>query len=231
MTTVLTAGRHLVASTGALLAAAFETEPVSRWLVPDEPRRRRIMTRFFTLLAADAFTTGTVDLVTDAHGAPEAVALWSDRTEPGADEPDPALAESLGVWAGRRRAMAAVMERHHPITPHHYLMLVGVRPDRQRRGLGGEILRARHRDLDRTGTAAYLEATSAAGRTLYARLGYRQLGPPLPLPSGPPVWPMWRVPAGADDVALPAEASPSAPVEPTVAPPTPGLPAVAPEAT
>jgi GNAT superfamily N-acetyltransferase len=69
-----------------------------------------------------------------------------------------------------------------------------VAPARQRCGLGSALLAWQHEELDRTGAAAYLEATSGAARRLYLRHGYRDRNPPIDLPDGPRMWPMWREP-------------------------------------
>jgi GNAT superfamily N-acetyltransferase len=57
-----------------------------------------------------------------------------------------------------------------------YVQLVATRPEAQRRGLAGELLRLALREArDRGVTTTTLEAT-AAGAPVYGRLGYRDLG-------------------------------------------------------
>jgi GNAT superfamily N-acetyltransferase len=82
---------------------------------------------------------------------------------------------------------------------HQYLAILAVRPGCQGRGIGTALLNARHRDLDRDGVPAYLEASSPRARDLYLRHGYTlRPGGPFRLPEGgPPMWPMWREPAPA----------------------------------
>jgi len=55
----------------------------------------------------------------------------------------------------------------------------------------------RQQILDRTGSPAYLEASSPRTRDLYLAHGYvLRPGAPFHLPgSGPPMWPMWRDPS------------------------------------
>ena len=87
------------------------------------------------------------------------------------------------------------MVGRHPAGPaHSHLAILGVRPDRQRQGLGTALLLARHRVLDRDGTPGYLEAADWATRRLYQRHGYADLGQPIQLPGGPMMYPMWREP-------------------------------------
>jgi GNAT superfamily N-acetyltransferase len=142
-------------------------------------------------------------LFTDGHGEPAGAAVWFDRTRlPG----DPAgtrpasPGDSLGElvphpgedsrWSHFEQALSA----RHPGGPHEYLMLMGVLPGQQGRGLGSRLLRQRLEWLDACEVAAYLEATSAASRALYARHGFRDHGRPIRLPGGPDVHPMWRAP-------------------------------------
>jgi GNAT superfamily N-acetyltransferase len=102
-------------------------------------------------------------------------------------------APELRRWALLGQAMDAARPRR----PHEYLMLAGVLPGYQGKGLGTGLLNHHHAQLDSSGTAAYLEATSAGSRALYARLGYRDHAAPL-YPggvAGPVLWPMWRPPA------------------------------------
>ncbi|HEX5493068.1 MAG TPA: GNAT family N-acetyltransferase [Mycobacteriales bacterium] len=88
-----------------------------------------------------------------------------------------------------------MFEAHHPSEPHHYLAFLAVRPERQGAGLGSALLRHHHARLDRTGVAAYLEASSPRSRELYLRHGYRPRGEPFTVPDGTPFWPMWRTPS------------------------------------
>jgi GNAT superfamily N-acetyltransferase len=68
-----------------------------------------------------------------------------------------------------------------------------VRPDRQGQGTGHALLRAYHEILDRdAGAPAYLEASDLRTRQIYLRHGYADHGPPIHLPDGPLMYPMWR---------------------------------------
>ncbi len=62
-------------------------------------------------------------------------------------------------------------------------------------GLGTAMLRAVLDRADRTGVAAYLEATSPDNRRLYQRHGFVVTGE-LAIVGGPSLWAMWREPLG-----------------------------------
>ena len=108
------------------------------------------------------------------------------------------LAAATAPWTGRFAVFDRALEAHHPAgVPHEHLAILAVRPGCQRRGLGTALLTARHRDLDRDGVPAYLEASSPRARDLYLRHGYTlRPGSAFRLPDGPLLWPMWREPAG-----------------------------------
>ncbi|MDQ1289362.1 MAG: hypothetical protein QG622_2928 [Actinomycetota bacterium] len=189
-------GRIRLKQVGWVLAAAFDQDPVTRWLVTEPSRYREAMIRFFTAIAEDALAGGAVDAVVDGAGNPLAAALWFDLT---ASRPDPAGSgdhrweEVFGPDAPRWHLLDGLMTRTHLEEPHWYLMALGVHPDIQGYGLGSRLLtHGRHR---LPGVAGYLEATTLRSRGLYARHGYGCLGE-VHTPDGPP--PMWRMllPAG-----------------------------------
>jgi GNAT superfamily N-acetyltransferase len=189
------ANSHTGVDTGTvaeLLAVAFN-EPVTRWLVPDPDHHQQIITKLFALMAEAALAGGgRVDVVSDPDERPVAAAIWFDySTLDGtpASEPDPRLNEVFGPFAHRWHLLDDLMTRHHFAGPHMYLFAIGVHPDQQGRGLGGQLLAHGHQRLD--GVPAYLEATSVDSRRLYTRHGYHDLGE-IRLPDGPTMWRMWN---------------------------------------
>ena len=96
------------------------------------------------------------------------------------------LAAATAPWTGRFAVFDQALEAHHPAgVPHQHLAILAVRPGRQGRGIGTALLTARHRDLDRDGVPAYLEASSPRARDLYLRHGYTaRPGSAFRLPEG-----------------------------------------------
>jgi GNAT superfamily N-acetyltransferase len=177
------------------LALAFEDDPVMCWLFPSEPRRERMLPRFFTahlrvsLLPHDeVYTTPEV-----AGGA-----LWNP---PGTWRLG--LRQVLRLSVPMVRAMGArvtvatralgVIDRHHPHEPHWYLAVLGTAPAMQRRGIGSALMAPVLSRCDREGVPAYLESSKESNIAFYARHGFELRGH-LDLPSGPRIWPMWREP-------------------------------------
>ncbi|MGW1979456.1 GNAT family N-acetyltransferase [Streptomyces sp. NPDC001889] len=176
-----------------LLAAGFDQDPVSGWIFPGEEHRRsthhRLMAAFFDIVLA----AGRIDLLDDGS----AVALWLPVPDGGMSEDDTGPAElRAAIDPGNERieTMARLTARVHPKRAHDYLWLIAVDPAHQGRGLGTALLRPALDRCDRTSRPAYLEASSPSSRRLYSRLGFSTDEPPLVLPDGPPVWPMWRDP-------------------------------------
>lgn len=179
-----------------VIADAFADLAPSRWLVADPATRRAIFPGYFRLCLEDALARGVVHTVPDRTAA----ALWLPAGTPG-DPAGPAdyharLAALAGPWTERFLAFDATLDHHHPAgVRHHHLAILAVRPDRQGRGAGTGLLRAYHAALDRgPGVPAYLEASGPRTRRLYRRHGYTDHGPPIRLPRGPLMYPMWRPP-------------------------------------
>jgi ribosomal protein S18 acetylase RimI-like enzyme len=179
-----------------LLADAFVDLPPASWLIGDETARRKIFPAYFRIHLEHALEHGLVYTTPDWAG----VAVWLPV---GVEPPTPPdgyegrLAAVTAPWTGQFIAFdAAVAGRHPAGKEHHHLALLGVGRGRQRRGIGSMLLQAHHKRLDQDGLPAYLEASSRDNRKLYLRHWYVDLGPPINLPDGPSLFPMWREPQG-----------------------------------
>jgi GNAT superfamily N-acetyltransferase len=176
-----------------LIAEAFHGLAPSRWLIPEADERFRILPAYFRLMLDHAVAQGEVQTVIGGAAA----AVWFDETAGTLPEPPEygaRLAEACGRWTERFQLLDGLLARHRPARPHHHLAFLATRPGLQRAGLGTALLRHQHRHLDRYAIPAYLEAASAASRSLYLRLGYVDLEPSIVLPDGAKLWPMWRRP-------------------------------------
>ncbi|MEU9169893.1 GNAT family N-acetyltransferase [Streptomyces sp. NPDC048420] len=184
--------RELVAG---LLDSAFQDDPVSGWIFPEEEYRRtthpRLMAAFVDIVLAE----GRVDVTED--GA--ACALWLPVPADGGEESDEGefaqLREALDPGNERIEQIGTLTAQVHPAgRAHEYLWMIGVAPGRQGEGLGTALIGSVLERCDREGVPAYLEASSARSRGLYERLGFALVERPLDLPDGPQMWPMWREP-------------------------------------
>ncbi|MEN3583118.1 GNAT family N-acetyltransferase [Streptomyces sp. ZYX-F-203] len=179
-----------------LLDRAFLNDPVSGWVFPDMGQRRATHHRLMAALTDVALAEGRVDLTADGS----ACALWlqmtvEDREEVIPDEGPSRIRQAVDPDNERVELIARLTAEVHPDDrPHAYLWMLGVEPGRQGAGLGTALVESALDRCDRGGLPAYLEASTARSRDLYARLGFRLVGGPLRLPDGPLMWPMWRDP-------------------------------------
>lgn len=178
-----------IRAAAAALAAAFFDDPVYSWCFPDVERRHRICQPWFEAVVAAYLRQGHVHTTADAVAA----AVWLPS---GAVEDDD-LGDELMTISGRDADRLAVafelMGTNHPEQPHHYLFLLGTRPERQSQGIGSKLMEPMLALADGEGVPAYLEATSAQNMHLYLRHGFEVVGE-IRLPDGPSLWPMWREP-------------------------------------
>lgn len=181
-----------------VLSAAFQNDPLTRWMIPDAARRAELTPLFFRVLFDSHLPFGGIYHVEAAgDAAPAGAAVWV----PEGTAPDPdgearviaAFLEAFAEHAARLRTVLQMAAAVHPHQPHAYLFVLGTRPERQSQGFGSALIRHVTERLDAEGTAAYLEATCADNRRLYARHGFADVGV-IRLPGGPPLFRMWREP-------------------------------------
>ena len=197
-----TAGQRVVradhADIGVLsqvIADAFFSLAVCRWLIPDGPARRAAFPGYFRLYLEHAIADGIVETTPER----DAAALWIPGDGPTAppDEYGGQLVALTGSHLGNFLAFDEALDRHHPSGAfHEHLAILAVRPDRQGQGTGTALLHARHAVLDDQGIPAYLEASDERTRRLYLAHGYTDHGGPIELAEGVRMYPMWREPIG-----------------------------------
>jgi GNAT superfamily N-acetyltransferase len=168
-----------------VLAAAFDDDPVTRWLVPDRSLVPLFRAHLLTANAAQQH----VDLAL-LDGEPAGAAIWQ---EPGYRVSTwrqlaaiPRYAVALRRNLGRGASLESAMHGARPREEVWYL--AGVGAARRGRGVGSALLRHR---LDRVTGPSYLESSKRENIPLYERFGFG-LRESLQIPDGPELWPMWR---------------------------------------
>jgi len=175
-----------------VLARAFRSDPVHRWILPSELDWALSSDAFFAMVGRDIIRHESV-YTTEAY---EGAALWVPPY------PRPATRrERLGMvvrWVlalGRRATevgrQLARIERAHPIEPHWYLAVLGTDPRHQGRGVGSALLAPILGRCDADRVSAYLESSKRENVPFYERHGFRVLGE-LVFDDGPTVWRMQR---------------------------------------
>jgi len=178
----------------AVLARAFEDDPVMSWFFPDPSRRAAQNRRFFAMRLRQLLPHEETYTVEGELGA----ALWAppDRWRLGTLD-SLRMGISLLPALGRRTGLITRgvdrIERSHPPAPHYYLAVLGTDPEAQGRGVGSALMRPVLDACDRDGIPAFLESSKERNIDFYARHGFR-VTDEVRMPKGPPVWPMWRDP-------------------------------------
>jgi GNAT superfamily N-acetyltransferase len=201
-----------------VLASAFQYDPVSSWLIPDPVDRARRHPAFFRIFVEHALvwgegytTNGTTSRRDDEHHGDHGggaglsgAALWlevdPDQGFQSSSTADALFRAALGPHYERFVLLDKLTQAVHPTgVRHFFLPFIAVLPDEHGQGIGSALLAARHELFDREGVPAYLEASSRTSREFYRHRGYIDHGPPIELPDGPQMWPMWREPRGCGD--------------------------------
>ena len=227
------APRVQVAEVAGVLSTALMSDPGWGHVVPDEAARHDALR---TLLAASVRAAGAGEVrVVRVDGQVAAAAVWPGpgsypwrwRQRVGmvpallglglrrvstvravaafgasVDAAFPAQAGQASQTPGRPGTPGSAQVSR----PVRYLLVLGVAPQHQRRGLGAALLAEGLSRADAHGEVVYLETSAAANVGYYRRWGFQVLaGSPAPLVVGGPL--MWRmqraVPGGASPVAPP----------------------------
>ncbi|MFZ2174123.1 MAG: GNAT family N-acetyltransferase [Rhodococcus sp. (in: high G+C Gram-positive bacteria)] len=189
-----------VRSLSAVLAEAFDDDPMMCWLYPDEKQRRVGLPRLFAAITRHHHLAGGgVEVAIDDAGTMTGATLWDP---PGRWKQSrlsslmmmPALARALGGRLQAGGEMDATLDQAHPSEPHWYLATIGTGTAARGRGHGKALLASRLDRCDREGIPAYLESSKVGNIPYYERFGFDVTGEIVLPRSGPTVYPMWRNP-------------------------------------
>lgn len=181
------------------LARAYHHDPVWSFLLPDEARRERALTRYFeielrhvVLPHRTAWTTET------AVGAILCTPPGHWRLPPlTMVARGPAFLRAFGRDLARPLQALSFLERVHPRAPHYYIAYAGLPPEWQGQGVGSALVAPLLERCDTERRPAYLEATSERAAAFYHRHGF-EVANEVRLKNGPPLWLMWRNDPGGE---------------------------------
>ncbi|ART69234.1 GNAT family N-acetyltransferase [Mycobacterium dioxanotrophicus] len=183
----------------AVLARAFYDDPVMKWMLPEDARRRRGLVPMFATMTRHHFLAGGGSEVAARAGRIGAAALWD---APGRWRHTrleqllmmPTFLRAFGRRGTRGQQIEALMKEHHPEEPHWYLAVIGSDPSVRGGGLGHALMRSRLDRVDAEHAPAYLESSNPDNVPYYLRFGFEVTGE-IRLPDGgPSLTAMWRQP-------------------------------------
>jgi len=196
--TVRPVERNDLGELSAVVARAFEDDPLYEWFLPSPASRVAKATAlsaamFRPLLPVDYF---------EMYTTPElsGVAIWAgpEKWEPptmamlGAV---PSMLRAAGLRsAGRMMGAMGALKKAHPKEPHWYLMGLATDPPKQRTGVGTALVNPMLERCDSEHLGAYLETQKRINVPYYERFGFRVTGELDLKNNGPHLWLMWRDP-------------------------------------
>lgn len=192
------AGRRDVPALTRMLAAAFQDDPLTRWVLPDPVARRAALPGFFEVFVDLSLDHGGILVSGDGDGdaalmylSPTGLAAARERD----DEVAWRLADAVGSGAAPLLAILRAQAAHHPVhRAHYYISFDAVRPDLQRTRRMGDLLGSLTARADSEGVPIYTEASSPGGAAACRAAGFAGVGTEIQLPGGPTLRPYWREP-------------------------------------
>ena len=161
-----------------VLAEAYLTDPwTGAWFGGAGPDQLPLNRAFFSMVLSDA-PTGT-HVVTVDDGAVVAFARWqpSPACQPSLEQARAFRAAALASLGGevlsRMAPFLSLFRKREPDAPHIHFGPFAVQPTLQGRGFGRILLERYCEELDRTGTAGWLETSTSTNVRLYSRSGFK----------------------------------------------------------
>jgi len=179
------------------LQEAFSTDPMFTWIFPDPSRRARSLQALFRVPVEYGLRHGRVTHSDDGR----AVAIWfppeKQVTAGGMlragllSVPFRIGLGPFGVFMGANGVMEKIHKKHVP-EPHWYLLIVGVAPELQGRGVGTMLVKEGLACADESKCPCYLETSEPRNLAFYQRQGFEVLEDAPLGKGGPPGWAMRR---------------------------------------
>lgn len=193
--TVHRAERSEIATAARSLAGAFYDDPVVDFAWPDRAKRLARSERSFASQLDALWDRREVHTV-DGFSA---VAVWA---RPDEWEIPPRAVLRVAAAAIRTRLRLAALVAYlrtdslHPEEPHWYLEFLGTVPEKQGKGLGGQVLAPVLDQADREGIAIWAWSSNRRNLAFYHRQGFALLDELPFTKDGPPIFPIRREPRG-----------------------------------
>lgn len=181
-----------------VLARAFYKDPFYVYIMPDDQKRMEQLQWWYKIFLKYTFAYGDLYISANKKGA----ALWLGPKKPVPDFVKLALkgliAYPFRIGFQNFRRMLAVSsewealhrkERHM----HYYLLVIGVDPSAQRKGLGGMLMKDQLKKADEEGLFCYLETVTEENVMFYQKNRFYVVKEGK-IGGGHPYWIMKRAP-------------------------------------
>ncbi len=169
-----------ISAAAATLARAFHDDPLMVYTIPDPAERARMLPGVYAPMIRFGFLAGEVYATASAN-ALEGVALWLPPNAKWTRENIEAsgmhlLASVIGndAYQRYREVVGREWQARERDMPEAcwYLLLLGVEPSCQRRGLGGALMRPILERADAEQLACYLETENQRNVAFYLQQGF-----------------------------------------------------------
>ncbi len=92
-------------------------------------------------------------------------------------------------------------DKIRPRQPHWYILVLGVHPDHQGKGMGGELLRKVLQRAEEDRVAVYLESSNPKNLDFYRKYGFELTAEIVPVAGCPPIWGLLREPESYEEAS------------------------------
>lgn len=186
---------------GAVQGRAFFDDPVFEFVFPDSSTRRDRLPWLMRIGIALGARFGHVhttpgEMLGHAVWLPPGNTHVSDDRLAGVGFVDPEQqmgAQALGRF-GTFMEQAATTHERLLSEPHWYLLILGIDPPQQGRGLGGALMQPTLRRADADRLPCYLETAKERNLAFYRRHGFEVADEQVLAGGGPTIWSMVRPP-------------------------------------
>ncbi|MGH3588051.1 MAG: GNAT family N-acetyltransferase [Pseudonocardia sp.] len=180
-----------------ILARAFQDDVLTRWILPDEDRRRATLPAVYAVQLRTWYLQRAVTDVAERAGRVVGCALWNPPDRP---SPPPLvqlrqLSAALrmgGRGLPRLLAASSATGAARPTEPHWYLAELATDPEVQGTGVGSQLVRHGLARADADRVPAYLESPDD-NIDFYRRFDFI-VAALIPIRSGPTAYGMRRAP-------------------------------------
>ena len=192
-------GESQLDEASAVLARAFFDDPLFVWMEPDDQRRAGFLPWIMRVGSRYGMLFGEV------HATPHALqgaAVWlppggttvqQERLEQaGFVDPVAVLGETAVARFDSFMEHAEALHARDMGAAHWYLMILGVDPPFQGRGIGGGVIQPVLSRVDSEGLPCYLETAKERNLPFYRKHGFEVVHEGMMPPDGPRFWTMSR---------------------------------------